>query len=179
MSAKVVIGVCGFARTGKDTVASILVERHGFVRRGFADALREQLLVLDPFVSPYRRLSDLITDRGWDAAKEDVPEVRRLMQVYGTDVRRAEHADVWIETLQRWVASTDATRIVVPDVRFPNEVGSVSALVRVTRPGVGPVNEHVSDNLVNDLRADYTISNDGTIEDLVRAVDALAGTLVG
>jgi len=178
MSTKVVVGICGYARSGKDTVASALVERHGFVRRGFADALRDDLLVLNPLVGPYRRLSELVEERGWELAKQEVPEVRRLMQVYGTDVRRAEDDGTWIRRLYSWVDSAPCDRIVVPDVRFPNEVHGLTALVRVTRPDVGPVNDHVSDNLVGCLPYTHLVDNDGSIEDLYEAVTTALGTLL-
>ena len=37
-------------------------------------------------------------------------------------------------------------------------------MVRVDRPGVGPVNSHVSDNL--EIRHDALVVNDGTVEQL-------------
>jgi hypothetical protein len=179
MSEKVVVGVCGYARAGKDTVASVLVEQHGFVRRGFADALRDDLLILNPLVGPYRHLVELVDERGWDAAKQEVPEVRRLMQVYGTDVRRSDDDSTWIRRLYAWVDACPHDRVVVPDVRFPNEVQGLTALVRVTRPDVGPVNEHVSDNLVGTLPYTHLVSNDGTVDDLYTKVTDVLARLLG
>jgi len=46
-----VIGLCGFAQSGKDTAASFLVER-GFTRLAFADILRQSLYNLNPMVRP-------------------------------------------------------------------------------------------------------------------------------
>jgi dephospho-CoA kinase len=43
-----IIGISGYARSGKDTVANYLVEHHEFTRMAFADAMREALLRLNP-----------------------------------------------------------------------------------------------------------------------------------
>jgi hypothetical protein len=173
MHEAIVVGICGYARSGKDSVAQILVEDFGFVRRGFADALRHDLLVLNPHIgATQRRLRDVVSECGWDEAKQRWPEVRRLMQVYGTDVRRFEDPDVWVRRVVDWVSVSGNSRVVVPDVRFPNEVGACTSLWRVDRPGVGPVNDHVSDNLVSELPASVVVRNDGSLDDLRSAVRA-------
>ena len=45
-----IIGLSGFARSGKDEAAKVLVEEFGFKRVGFADKLREVLYALNPLV---------------------------------------------------------------------------------------------------------------------------------
>jgi dephospho-CoA kinase len=44
-----IVGISGYARSGKDEAAKALVEM-GFERRAFADKLREFLLALNPMV---------------------------------------------------------------------------------------------------------------------------------
>lgn len=46
-----IIGLCGYARAGKDTVARVLVEEFKFVKIAFADPLREMALAIDPMIS--------------------------------------------------------------------------------------------------------------------------------
>lgn len=185
MSTQITIGVCGYAQSGKDTVANWLVEHHGFVKRSFADALRDDVWIMNPIVSWYRNeaswdpwspitYQSAVRTHGYEEAKLRYPEIRRILQVYGTEVRRAEDPDVWLNRFTQWVqAHPEHERIVVPDVRFPNESDKVTRLIRVDRPGVGPVNAHVSDNLVNELPYDGVVINDGTIDKLGEAVDAL------
>ncbi len=43
-----IIGLTGYAQSGKDTVANILVERYGFTRVAFADKIREFLYETNP-----------------------------------------------------------------------------------------------------------------------------------
>lgn len=171
MPQKVIIGICGYARAGKDTVADALVDQLGFVKRSFADGVRMDIWTLNPIVDPFGdtpiRYQTVIGLWGYEAAKDRYPEIRRLLQVYGTDIRRTQDPDVWVNRLREWVSELpDGTRVVVPDVRFHNEVRAVDYLIRVDRPGVGPVNGHVSDSLAGELPADDVILNDGTIESL-------------
>ena len=46
-----IIGISGYARSGKDSVANILVQDFGFERRAFADKLREALYALNPIIA--------------------------------------------------------------------------------------------------------------------------------
>lgn len=176
------VGMIGYARSGKDTVAARLAA-HRFARFAFADKLREAVLALNPIVewlpsfytdgSPEPvRLSEIVAADGWEKAKE-YPEVRRVLQHYGMAVRAIDE-DFWVRPVMTAIASAGAA--VITDVRFPNEAIAVrragGVLVRVARPGVGPVNDHDSETALDDLLADFTIHNDSTIAALHRMVDA-------
>ena len=45
-----IVGLSGYARSGKDEAAKVLVEEYGFKRIAFADKLRDFLYALDPVV---------------------------------------------------------------------------------------------------------------------------------
>lgn len=174
------IGIIGYARTGKDAVAEYLDGRYDFVRLASGDLVRDVLYASNPFVvtisQKFMRLRELIDNQGWELAKSH-PEVRRLLQDLGTEgVRATLGADVWIdETLRR--AQLCPVDVVVTDTRFPNEAAKLKAaggtLWRINRPGVGPLNGHSSETLIDSIRADYVIDNDGTLEDLYTRVDAV------
>jgi hypothetical protein len=76
-----IIGLTGYAQSGKDTFASILVEKYGYSRIAFADKIRDFLYGINPMVgcSPTGYLQDLVNLVGWDKAKQE-PQVRRLLQ---------------------------------------------------------------------------------------------------
>lgn len=174
------VALTGFARSGKDTVAEILGRGWGYQRLALADPLRDGLYALNPivFADAYGhvyRVKDVVDECGWDEAKKR-PEVRTLLQRMGTEFgRKVFGDDIWVDTL---LAKADAlpsgTRVVVTDCRFDNEarrLGQAGALVvRVTRPGVGPVNDHASDRGLSDMLVDYEIVNDGTLDDLAGKV---------
>lgn len=184
------IGIVGFARTGKDTVGNYLAEQHGFTRLASADLLRDVLYGANPFIEIHRgaiaglgdvyresvRLQAIVDDIGWERAKLEYPEVRRLLQDLGTEgVRRVLGADTWInETLRR--AAAIAGPVVITDTRFPNEAALTKqaggVTWRVDRPGVGALNDHASERHIMTICVDAVINNDGTLEDLYARVDA-------
>lgn len=163
------IGLVGYSQSGKDTVASILVEKYGYTRVAFADKIREFLYGLNPMVacSPTGYLQDLVNLVGWDAAKQE-PQVRRLLQDLGNSARKTIDENVWV-TLA--LGNIDVNqRVVITDVRFENEAMMIKLmggqLWRVKRVGVGPVNDHVSESELEGYKVDQIFVNNGTIEDL-------------
>jgi hypothetical protein len=95
------IGLAGYAGSGKDTAADVL-EALGWERRAFAGALK-----------------DLATRIGWDGAKDEPG--RRLLQELGVGCREVLGADVWVNAL---MATLEGPSVIV-DVRFPNEVDTI------------------------------------------------------
>ena len=182
MATRTVLGVSGYAGSGKDAVAEVLVSRHGFERAAFADALKELAYKADPMVSPDgRRLSGVVDEIGWDLAKTELPEVRKTLQRFGTAAREVLGEDVWVDALFRRHRETRC--LVVSDVRLPNEMEAVRArggrVVRVVRPGVGPVNGHISETALDHAELDAVIDNDGSLTDLTCKVERLLGEAVG
>lgn len=176
------IAFSGVARSGKDSAARVLIERHGFTRIAFADPMREALYRLNPIVlaskndGGYDRLSDLVDYHGWDEVKVLYPEVRQLLQRFGTEAGRDIHGeDCWVNAAFRRAEGLE--RIVITDVRFDNEARAVhkrgGLVVKVVRPGVEAVNGHVSDRGVTEHLLDRVIHNDGTLEELAYRVEAL------
>ena len=180
-----IVSLSGPAQSGKDETGRILVQDHGFRRYAFADKMRECLLQLDPFVQAegsVMRLSRLIDFYGWDRAKVDYPEVRRLMQAFGTEVGRNLFGEnVWVDLLFKQINAERPERVVITDCRFLNEVQTILNLggfpLWVRRPGVQPVNSHISDNTLTEEDTVGTVENDGTLLDLRNRVSALAERL--
>lgn len=171
------IGLMGRARSGKDTAGAYLTEAHGYRRVSFADPLREAALKLDPIIDPdasdygAATLSMVVGDFGWERAKDDYPEVRRILQHMGQGVRDLD-PEFWIRQALRKVDEAEGTGLpcVVTDVRYPNEVAALHRrgfhLVYIDRPGVGPANNHVSESAVDPGCADEVILNDGDLHAL-------------
>ena len=173
------VGLTGYAGVGKDEAAKGLIAA-GWTRQAFADPVRAMALVIDPIVAasigsfgdlyPYKgrlRLSTIVHDFGWDEAK-GIPEVRRFLQRLGTDAVRAHLGeDAWVRAFDR--ARNRSVDTVAPDVRFPNEAEHVRRMggivIRIDRPGVGPVNGHESED-IGSIPVDAIVVNDGTVEQL-------------
>ena len=163
------IGLTGYAQSGKDTVASILVKKYGYTRVAFADKIRDFLYGINPMVacSPTGYLQDLVNLVGWDNAKQE-PQVRRLLQDLGISARELLDENIWITTALGKVSKDE--RVVVTDVRFENEAMMIKLmggqLWRVKRVGFGPVNEHVSESELDGYKVNQIFVNNGSIEDL-------------
>jgi hypothetical protein len=133
MSNKIIIGVCGFQSSGKDTVADYLVNTHGFRRMSFAGALKDAVSVIfgwdRELLEGRTRESREWRERvdTWWADKLNMPDLtpRWVLQYWGTEVCRVGfHDDIWIRSVEHRLMNI-SDNVVVSDVRFPNEIHSI------------------------------------------------------
>lgn len=137
---------------------------------------------------PPRRLQDVINQHGWDGYKKTPynDEIRRLIQTLGTDCGRAILGEsVWVNAtmdsyddmgkfdFSNW-KRIETHNWVIHDVRFPNEAQAIidrgGKIIRINKPGVGPVNDHESETALDNWPWDSVIHNDGSIDDLHRKI---------
>lgn len=144
------IGLGGKIAAGKDTVADFLVSHHGFEKLGMSDPLAMALYTLNPWIGEryseaghyveqirYREIADEI---GYTEAKK-IPEVRRLLQVLGTEIGRLQLGEnTWTNVAARRISEIRAAGVpvVLTGVRFENEAAMIEQLggflVYVERP---------------------------------------------
>lgn len=184
----ILIGLSGYARSGKDTAAEVLVDNFGFTRVAFADKLREVLYKLNPvvhqdwhtsqtldYVPNTIRLQDVIDTYGWDGYKETEygTEIRGLLQRLGTEAGRETLWDsIWVDAA---LDNLDPEgRYVITDCRFTNEAQAIldkgGEVWRVSRKGVGPANAHASETGLDGWDFDKHLLNDSTVEEFVEQV---------
>lgn len=168
-----IIGLSGYARSGKDEVAKVLVEDYGYQRVAFADKIRELLYETNPQVGG-NRLQYLVDSYGWDVAKSQ-PEVRYLLQSVGVGARKVFGDNHWIVEATKGIDRFG--NYVITDVRFTNEANWVKDIYdgqiwRIKRPGVQPVNNHVSEHDMEGYPVDKILKNEGTLEQLRALVHA-------
>lgn len=183
------IGLVGRARSGKDTVALHLVERHGHTRVAFADRMRDAVEALNPTIRldvdglqwtcP---LASGLKMYGWEGLKQYSPDIRGYLQRMGTEVGREMFGeDFWVEQALRVASGYE--QVVFSDVRYPNEAERIrkegGVLWRVEREGIEKSDEHTSESLIETIKVDSVVKNNGTIEDLFSKVDKLIGKLDG
>lgn len=181
---RIVIAFCGSAGSGKDEAARVLVEQHGFVKRSFAEALRQEvrLAFIDSAYcdSIWPTMPECVQDAfrccestgfidPW--AKPTAEPMRRLLQFWGTEFRRSQDSDYW--TKREFESLPSKGRFVYTDVRFPNEQAMIASvggrLFRIERNGVTG-NGHVSESYWPSFPHDATIRNDRTVEHFHQAV---------
>lgn len=174
-----IIGLSGYARSGKDTAADRLVERHMFTRYSFAAPMKEAMYKLNPIVHSDQignfRYKYLVDVYGLDSAKDSHPEIRRLLQVFGTEVGRDMFGtNFWVDLT---LNSIKEDRVVISDVRFKNEADAIRSIGgqvwRINRNGVGPVTDHASEVDLDLYDFDFIIDNDYSVVDLNNVVDML------
>jgi len=147
-----IIGISGYAGSGKDTVADLLEKFYGIKKMGFADPLREMAMAIDPIVhlgvvwgdttGEYPpelpdgfgvrtvRYSDALEEHGYNEAKFKYPEIRRFLQHLGTDaVRNVLGDSTWTDlAIDRALATLmrpEWSGVSFADVRFRNEAAVV------------------------------------------------------
>ena len=175
-----IIGLSGYARSGKDTVAGMLMGIHGYRRIAFADTIRNLLFAMDPLVMhegvPFR-LQDIVDSKGWEVAKTEYPEIRRLLQDLGVGGRGLLDDNIWITAALKDFNKED--KIVVADVRFKNEAVCIKELGgqvwRVNRINTGPANEHISEVDMDDWEYDAVITNNSDMPNLIKQIRNLLG----
>lgn len=181
-----VIGLTGYAGSGKDLVGALLSMR-GFKRIAFADPLRAEVAELlrsgDPAPSKLDDdLQDVINSRFVTVeqlyAKPTSDVVRAILQQWGTEHRRGQDLDYWIKIADDRVKILGNDPIVVTDVRFQNEVDWVHSLGgevwRINRPSTGGM-DHVSEALDALTGVDRLIENNWTAYELASLVLSALG----
>lgn len=196
-----IIGVVGFLGSGKGTVGDILIQERGYYRLSFADAVKDAVSVifgwprhlLEGDTEESRAFREA-TDGFWSERFGYAVTPRYMLQLMGTEAGRdVFNKDIWIYSVEKRMQGIE--NVVVPDVRFPNEIEFIrnmgGKVIRVKR---GPEPQWYetahSDNIENfnssactamsiyypqvhfsewawiGQRFDYIIENDGTLDDL-------------
>jgi len=168
-----IIGVCGFIGSGKDTIADYLVNFHGYRRESFANSLKDAVsmvfgwdrTMLEGRTKQAREWRERVDP--WWAERLDMPNLtpRWILQYWGTEVcRKGFHDDIWIASLEHKLLNS-RDNIVISDCRFPNEIKSIKQaggmVIRVIR-GEEPewYNAAVSVNRGPDGNTNWAISKD-------------------
>lgn len=189
MTHEIIIGLAGYAQSGKDSVGKILNEGYGFHTTSFASYLREVTAAFNPVVGlrgdPVALLLDdeennirwleALETLGYERAKATYPEFRRALQYMGTEVVRKRISNsFWVDYVFKKIRDTDfgdgVNAWAITDVRFENEADAVKKAggynVWISRPGVGPLSDHVSEHGLDDWKFDHVLFNSGSLDDL-------------
>lgn len=192
MNDSVLIGLGHRMRSGKDTVAAEILKQYGkefsIEVIPFAKALKFEVNALaeaaggmESLFNPNR---NFIMSKGYyvdfpewvkfdSAAPMDDPycplgKQRTLLQFYGV-MRRDQEEDYWVNKHREAVEKSKAAYVLVPDLRFPNELSYIKEngfAVRVDRSGL-PEDSHASETaLAGNFPWDYVLDNNGSLEEL-------------
>jgi len=194
------IGICGLIGSGKDTVAERLVNEHGYKRDSFAKSLK------DAVASMFNWDRDMLEGRGessrhwreqpdkfWSERFGREVSPRTILQQFGTEVMRGQMYDgIWVDSC---IGRYKGENTVISDTRFPNEIkrikecGGIILLVKrfqdpdwftsYVEGNIEPKGIHSSEYAWAKEEFDFTIENNGSLEELNEKVDSFIHRLQG
>ncbi len=177
LNIKPFIGLIGKAGCGKDTVANYLQTNYGITRVAFADELKRK--AMDDFGLTYEQVHGEEKEK---LIPKYMKSARQILQIMGTEWYRTIYQNYWVDALYN-VLKSSAVRtrkgLVISDVRFPNEVdfvkGQTGIIIRIIRPDQSYIktSNHISEVAVDDIKADFVLMNDGTLESLFVRINNL------
>lgn len=161
---KKIIGICGLAGAGKDTIGDIIVDNlPNWEKMSFASHLKDVTSLLFGFdrkmlageTSEDRTIREQ-PDKFWSEkmGKDFTP--RYALQFLGTNLLRNQlHENIWVDCLEKKILESDKN-VVITDVRFPNEIDMIrnigGEIWRVERGNI-PMWYHICDeNAKHDIK---------------------------
>lgn len=165
-------------QSGKSTVAGVL-EASGYRTFKFASALKDMIRSL--FRSS--GMGEMDIEEHLEGSLKEAPlrqfgglSSRQLMQTLGTDWGRQKVSNsLWIDLLAMRVTSAlqQGYRVVVDDMRFPNEYFMLKSLgakmLHVKRPSKAKACGHPSEGLLDDYQFDNVLVNNLDVSHLKTA----------
>lgn len=159
MSKPFVFGASAKKQGGKSTFLDMLGPELGDVEViRMADELKR--IVINCFV-PWEwclEIEDLETDEVKNRQLPCGRTIREVLQVVGTDWFRGLWEDCWINAWKKKVSETSADVVLVPDVRFPNELKAVQELdgfvIRLMRGPFRDQDQHLSETALDQVEYD-------------------------
>jgi len=173
----IIIMISGWAGSGKDAAASILMDELGFQRFAFADPLkhdvaRETGIPLNYFYEPS------LKDRPIKFDGESITP--RALLIEAAADARAKYPNIYANMTADAIQCSDSKRVVISDWRYRNEYTVLQTFfdkvvrIRVSRPGVVQ-SPDPSEHDLDSEPMDIEIQNGGslsmlrsTLKDLVR-----------
>lgn len=131
-----IIGLCGFIGSGKNTVADYLVEKYKFKQVSWAESVKNSVSeifgwdrdLLDGNTTESRKWRETVDS--WWANRLNIPHLspRWVLQYFATQICRDNfHNDIWVASLENKIRNIN-DRIVISDCRFNNEIAAVKKL---------------------------------------------------
>ncbi len=186
------VGIHGRMGSGKDALAQVLIDEFGFQRFAFGDLVKDEAVAAiknwpkeDKRIYPFD--VEQILERCYQRGDFEAPlrkptnaDMRVVLQWWGTGYRRRQNPDYWVEAPR---VGKLPKKVVITDVRFPNEMAMIKAfggeVWLIERPVDEVVNSapgdagHISEQLltlVGREAFDRVFDNSGTLEELWQAV---------
>lgn len=184
-----IIGLCAKKQNGKDTMADYLCQKYKFIKLTFASPLKEACKLLFGFTSEQVNGDKKeVIDSRWGVTP------RTVLQFVGTDLFRKQIKTIipdiednfWViclkNSIEQILKKYPNARIVISDVRFPNEIKMIQKMsgktVKIIRQSMNNIiDQHSSEKMIDDIRCDFTIENNGTKEQFYEKINKFVESL--
>lgn len=176
----------GKKQSGKSTASTYIQNKTNAVRVNFKDALIRE--IQKNFPQLIEAILSKLNATDWDGmnpwtferlVKEKPPLFRALLQNYGTEVRRADNPDYWVN---EWKVTANLhPRVICDDVRFLNEAQAVKDMgglvIRIERYDMESADQHSSETEMDLIVPDLTIAvKTGDFDSLYNELNKLVPT---
>jgi hypothetical protein len=165
-------------QSGKSTISNHLIMKYNYTKIILAKTLKSMLEIFlkDLGYAPKNILRMIYGD----LKEVIIPEIgktpRQLMQTLGTEwARECVGENIWIK-----IACSNLNNImnyVTEDVRFLNEANSFREagfkIIKIIRPSAKITSKHSSEGSLDNYNFDYTIENNGTLDELFEKMDGI------
>jgi hypothetical protein len=165
---------------GKDTAALHLIEKHGFKRFAFADALRHHV--------------GKLYNMSWEQLSTELKSVvdtrynltpRQILQDFGREQRNRD-PHIWVRQVCEEVKNSGLNKVVITDFRYPNEYyytkksledcNARIVTIRIDRPELDdaplPGAQNESELALSDFGEwNHIINNDSSVDDLHKKIE--------
>jgi len=173
-----IIAICGYKRSGKDTIAEYLTKNYNYNHYKITDKLRKVVQLLFNLNDNDYEKNKEINDTRWNTTP------RKIMQFIGTEVFQYKIQEL-IPNISRnfWIKSllsdelinninNNNHKIVISDLRFIHEYENLKQLniplviIKVTNNKIKNIDNHISETEHLKIPIDYEIENNGTLQQL-------------
>jgi hypothetical protein len=181
-----IIGLGHYSRTGKDTLANMILEianEKGLESEKTPFAWKLKEIALDLYAwAGMREANFYDTPEGAPYRDIILPEIGKTpVQIWievGNKMRDV-YPTTWVKYVLNPVRKVDL--LIIPDVRFHNEIEAIKAkdgyTVKVIKPGVKPRPSPSDTELVNYDGWDIVVNNAGSFDDLRRKAQTIFNTV--
>lgn len=178
-----IIAICGYKRSGKDTVAEHLCNKYGYKHYKISTKLKDLIKLLFEFDDTDLEINKELINEKWGI------EPRKLMQFIGTDMFQYKlqellpniNKNFWINSLFTNELinkiKNEEKRIVISDLRFLHEYNIISNLdisytiLKVQNSRILINDTHISENEFNEIPINSIIHNNTSFNKLQDDID--------
>jgi hypothetical protein len=176
-----IVLLSGWAGSGKDAAAALMVEEMCFIRHAFADSLKHDVATRTGIpVATFHSHAKNKSLTGSPPAEYPTASTPRDLLIQHAAAMRSTNPDIYAEQVAAAILTSHELRHVISDWRYPNEYRHIYEVMgpqasvlrgRIVRACVAPLDEE-TEHYLDEESMDFVIQNDGSISDLRDAIRA-------